>query len=478
MPLFSMAARPGRVAPAPAPAWRDTFSACFSSSVQLRRAGVLPALVLCAALVACSERAPAAAPRDAKPAEPTAVGTVRMATERYAASTELPGRISPFLQAEIRPQVSGIVQKRLFTEGALVQAGQPLYQIDPASYAAVQASARAALAKAQAQARTAEVNARRSAELVKIDAISQQAAEESQATAQQSASDVAVAQAALQTATINVDYTRLRAPIAGRTALSAVTVGALVTANQTTALTTVQQLDPVYVDVTQSSTELLQLRRDLEQGRLERVGSSDAARVRITLEDGSSYPLPGRLQFSGVTVNPGTGAVLLRAVVPNPDGVLLPGMYVQAQLTTGVAQEALLVPQQAVTRDIAGQPSVLLVNAERKVERRAIAVDRAVGSRWLVTDGLKPGDEVIVDGFQRIKVGDAVAPQPVQLTPAATASAASRAPAARTATAAGPASPASYPTAPGAAASGAATAAAGAPPPASAPSVSTPPAAR
>ena len=254
--------------------------------------------------------------------------------------------------------------------------------------------------------------------------------------------------------------------------------GALVTANQAAPLTTVQQLDPVYVDVTQSSTELLQLRRDLAEGRFERAGSNDAARVRIVLEDGSAYPLPGRLQFSGLTVNPGTGAVLLRAVVPNPDGVLLPGRYVQAQLTTGVALDALFVPQQSVTRDIAGQPSVLLVNAERKVERRAIAVDRAVGSRWLVTDGLAPGDEVIVDGFQRIKVGDVVAPQPVQLAPAATASAASRAPAARTATAAGPASPASYPTAPGAAASGAATAAAGAPPPASAPSVSAPPAAR
>lgn len=436
MPLFSMAARPGRVAPAPAPAWRDTFSACFSSSVQLRRAGVLPVLVLvlCAALAACSERAPATPSKDAKPAEPTAVGTVQMATERYAVSTELPGRVSPFLQAEIRPQVSGIVQKRLFTEGALVKAGQPLYQIDPASYEAVQASARAALAKAEAQARTAEVNARRSAELVKIDAISRQSAEESQAAAAQSASDVAVAKAALQTATINQDYTRIRAPIAGRTGLSSVTAGALVTANQTAALTTVQQLDPVYVDVTQSSTELLQLRRDLAEGRFERAGSSDAARVRITLEDGSAYALPGRLQFSGLTVNPGTGAVLLRAVVPNPDGVLLPGMYVQAQLTTGVAQEALLVPQQAVMRDIAGQPSVLLVNAERKVERRAIAVDRAVGSRWLVTDGLAPGDEVIVDGFQRIKVGDVVAPQPVQLAPAATA----RAVTARAASAAGP----------------------------------------
>ena len=383
---------------------------------------IAPALALCVALAACSDRPAADAAKAAPAAGPTAVGTVQLQAERYAASTELPGRVSAFLQAEIRPQISGIVQKRLFTEGALVKAGQPLYQIDAASYDALQASARAALAKAQAQARTAEVNARRSAELVKIDAISQQAAEESQAAAQQSSSDVAVARATLQTATINLGYTQIRAPIAGRTGLSAVTVGALVTANQTTPLTTVQQLDPVYVDVTQSSTELLQLRRDLAQGRFERAGASDAARVRITLEDGSAYPLPGRLQFSGLTVNPGTGAVLLRAVVPNPDGVLLPGMYVQAQLTTGVAADALFVPQQAVTRDIAGKPSVLLVNAERKVERRAIAVDRAVGSRWLVTDGLAQGDEVIVDGFQRIKVGDVVAPQPVQLgAPASTA---------------------------------------------------------
>ena len=425
-----------------------------------RRTAALPALVLCIALAACSERQASAPANATQPAEPTAVGTVQLYTERYAASTDLPGRVSAFLQAEIRPQISGIVQKRLFTEGALVKAGQPLYQIDPASYEAVQASARAALAKAQAQARTAEVNARRSAELVKIDAISRQAAEESQAAAQQSASDVAVARAALQTATINQDYTRIRAPIAGRTALSSVTVGALVTANQAAPLTTVQQLDPVYVDVTQSSTELLQLRRDLAQGRFERAGSQDAARVRITLEDGSAYALPGRLQFSGLTVNPGTGAVLLRAVVPNPDGVLLPGMYVQAQLTTGVALDALFVPQQAVTRDIAGQPSVLLVNAERKVERRAIAVDRAVGSRWLVTDGLAPGDEVIVDGFQRIKVGEVVAPQPVQLAAPAPSASATKATAA---------TPANMPAQASAAPQGVAPAAPAAPVPGAAP---------
>ena len=436
MPHFSLAERPCHALRAPV--WRTLLS-----SPPGRRLALLPALALCAALVACSDHQ-ASAGKAAQPTGPTAVGTVQIQAQRYTASTDLPGRVSAFLQAEIRPQISGIVQKRLFTEGALVKAGQPLYQIDAASYEALQASARAGLAKAQAQARTAEVNARRNAELVKIDAISRQAAEESQATAQQSASDVAVAQAALRSATINVDYTRIRAPISGRTGLSAVTAGALVTANQTTALTTVQQLDPVYVDVTQSSTELLALRRELEQGRFERAGTQDAARVRILLEDGSAYPLPGRLQFSGLTVNPGTGAVLLRAVVPNPDGVLLPGMYVQAQLTTGVAADALFVPQQAVTRDIAGKPSVLLVNAERKVERRAIVVDHAVGSRWLVTDGLAPGDEVIVDGFQRIKVGDAVAPQPVQLavpaaaTPATPANAPTPVPAAAPADSAAP----------------------------------------
>ncbi len=387
-------------------------------------------LALTGALVACSDKT--VAPADNKAAsDPIKVGVVTLQSESQILTSALPGRTSAFLSAEIRPQISGIVQKRLFTEGATVKAGQALYQIDAAPYQVAEASAKAALAKAQAQARTAQSNTQRNAELVQIDAISRQEHEQSQAIAQQTAADVAAAQAALAAARINLGYTRITAPIAGRTSLSTVTPGALVTANQADALTTISQIDPVYVDVTQSSTELLQLRRDLAEGRFERAGSQDAARVRIVLEDGTTYPLPGRLQFSGLTVNPGTGAVLLRAVVPNPDGVLLPGMYVQARLTTGVAQEALLVPQQAVTRDIAGKPSVLLVNAEHKVERRAIAVDRAVGSRWLVTDGLAAGDEVIVDGFQRIKVGDVVAPQPVQLkAPAPLPGAASTAPAA------------------------------------------------
>ena len=372
------------------------------------------ALALTGALAACSDKA-APAPDKAAPAK---VGVITVQSESQTLTSALPGRTSAFMSAEIRPQISGIVQKRLFTKGATVKAGQALYQIDPAPYQVAEASAKAALAKAQAQARTAQVNAQRNAELVQIDAISRQAYEESQASAQQSASDVAVAQAALQAARINLGYTRITAPIAGRTSLSTVTPGALVTANQAGVLTTIAQIDPVYVDITQSSTDLLQLKRELAQERFERVGEG-AARITLQLEDGSTYPHAGRLQFTGVNVNPSTGAVTLRAVVPNPDGVLMPGMYVQTLLPTGVSSDALLLPQQAVTRDIAGKASALLVNAEHKVERRPIEVDRAIGNRWMVSAGVAPGDTVIVDGFQRIKVGDTVNPQPVQLPGAA-----------------------------------------------------------
>jgi membrane fusion protein (multidrug efflux system) len=368
------------------------------------------ALAFTGALVACSDKA---APAPGK-AAPVKVGVITVQSESQTLTSVLPGRTSAFMNAEIRPQISGIVQKRLFTEGATVKAGQALYQIDPSAYQVAEASAQAALAKAQAQARTAQVNAQRNAELVQIDAISRQAYEESQASAQQSASDVAVAQAALQAARINLGYTRITAPIAGRTSLSTVTPGALVTANQAGVLTTIAQIDPVYVDITQSSTDLLQLKRELAQGRFERVGDS-AARITLQLEDGSTYPHAGRLQFTGVNVNPSTGTVTLRAVVPNPNGVLMPGMYVQTLLPTGVSSDALLLPQQAVTRDLAGKASVLLVNAEHKVERRSIEVDRAIGNRWMVDTGVAPGDTVIVDGFQRIKVGDTVSPQPVQL---------------------------------------------------------------
>lgn len=383
---------------------------------------LLLALALSGALVACSDKA--AAPGaggsngGAGGGEPVKVGVITLQTQAQTLSSTLPGRTSAFMSAEIRPQINGIVQKRLFTEGAMVKAGQALYQIDPAPYEVAEASAKAAVAKAQAQARSAALNAQRGAELVAIDAISRQAYEESQASAQQTSADVAAAQAALAAARINLKYSRISAPIAGRTGLSSVTPGALVTANQAGVLTTIAQLNPMYIDIPQSSTEVLALQRELAQGRFERINQADGAAVPITvqLEDGSTYPHAGRLQFTGVQVNPSTGAVTLRAVVPNPDGVLLPGMFVQTLLPTGVSSAALLLPQQAVTRDIAGKASVLVANAEKKVERRPVELGRAIGNQWLASAGVAAGDVVIVDGFQRIKVGDTVNPQPVVLS--------------------------------------------------------------
>jgi membrane fusion protein (multidrug efflux system) len=388
-----------------------------------RWAPLLLVLALVGALTAC--KAPVQ-PAAAVPA--VLVGVVTLQTESQTLSTELPGRTRAFMVSEVRPQISGIVQKRLFTEGAIVKAGQPLYQIDPAAYQVAVASATATVAKMRATARTAEVNATRNASLVAIDAISRQLYDESLALVQQTAGDLAVAQAALDNAQLNLAYTRVVAPISGRTSLSLVTPGALVTANQVAVLTTISQLDQVYVDVTQSSTELLQLKSDLAQGLFERVGQGDA-RIRIQLEDGRTYAHPGRLQFSGVGVDSGTGAVTLRAVVPNPEGLLMPGMYVRARLDTGVRQQALLVPQQAVTRDTTGKASVLVVDAASKVERRAISLDAAVGNRWLVVAGLAAGDRVIVDGLQRVRPGDAVTLKEVALNTASPPAASASAPA-------------------------------------------------
>lgn len=372
-------------------------------------------MVALAALAACSDKNA----KKPAPSGPTQVGVVTVQPERQTVTTELPGRTTAFLSAEIRPQVGGIVQKRLFTEGAQVKAGQVLYQLDAAPSQVAQASAEAAQARARSAVGTAETNARRNAELVKIDAISRQVYDDSQAVLAQARSDLAVAAAAVENARINVGYTRIKAPISGRTTTSTVTPGALVTANQTAALTTISQIDPLYVDVTQSTTEVLRLKRDLAEGRFQRADGGDA-RITVTLEDGSAYPHPGRLQFSGVNVNPTTGAITLRAVIPNPEGLLMPGMYVRAVLQTGVNERALLVPQQGVTRDAAGNASVLLVNAENKVERRRIDVGAAVGNRWLALGGIAAGDRVVVDGLQRVKPGDTVAPveAPVKPTPA------------------------------------------------------------
>lgn len=354
--------------------------------------------------------------KSAAPPPPKEVGVVTLKTERLAFNTELSGRTVAPVIAEIRPQVGGIVQKRLFNEGSLVKAGQALYQLDPAPFQASYASAQANLRKAESTAATARTVAKRNGELVKIDAISQQVNESTLAAAQQAEADVAVARAAEQTARINLGYTRINSPITGWVELSTVTSGALVTANQTTALTTVQQLDPVYVHVTQSSAELLRLKRDLAEGRLQR-GNADEAPIRLLLEDGSVYPYPGRLTFAGVTVDAGTGSVTLRAVIPNPDRLLMPGMYVRAVLQEGVNDAALLVPQQAVTRSPDGAASTLVVGADNKVARRPIKVGRAVGNRWQVLDGLAVGDRVLVEGSQRARVGDTVKASEIAAAP-------------------------------------------------------------
>lgn len=370
----------------------------------------VPAALLCAlalSLAACSggndTKKPAAA------AGPKEVGVVTLKTERVAFTTELPGRTGARLVAEIRPQVGGIVQKRLFAEGAMVKAGEVLYLLDPAGFQAAFASAQAAVRKAEATVAAAQTTAQRNAELVKIEAVSQQLNEQSQAALQQAQADLGIARAALETARINLGYTRITAPIAGRVGLSTVTPGALVTANQATALTTVQQLDPIHVDVTQTSTEVLRLKRELAGGRMQRSGGADGeAPIRLVLEDGTRYPHEGRLAFAGVNVDTGTGAITLRAVVPNPQGLLMPGMYVRAQLQAGVQDAALLVPQQAVTRNASGGASVLKVGPEDKLLRQPIQVDRAIGSRWLVLDGLQAGDRVVVEGSLRVKPGDVV----------------------------------------------------------------------
>ena len=368
-------------------------------------------MLIAAALAGCSK--PEAEQKGPPKSEPK-VGVVTLQSQSQQLDASLPGRTRAFMTAEVRPQVSGIIQQRLFTEGALVKQGQQLYQIDAASLKAAEASAAAAVAKAEASQRTLAATARRNAELVKIDAISKQAFDESQAAAAQSASDVAVAKANLETARINLKYSRIEAPIGGRIALSAVTPGALVTANQATALTTIVRLDPMYVDFTQSSTELLQLQRDLAAGRFQKV-DGDQIPVRIRLDDGTEYPHQAKLKFAGVIVNATTGTVTLRAQVPNPDGVLMPNMYVQAMLPTAVAPDAILVPQQSVTRDLTGKPNVMVVGAEDKVEKRALELDRAIGNQWLVSSGLKAGERVLVEGFQRVKVGDKVKPTAVDL---------------------------------------------------------------
>ena len=321
--------------------------------------------------------------------------------------------------AEVRPQVGGIIQKRLFTEGSDVKAGQALYQIDPATYQAAFASAKAAEAKAEANLFSVRLKAGRYQELVKINALSQQDNDDAQAALKQAEADVASARAVVETARINLAYTKLTAPISGRIGRSAVTDGALVTASQPAALATIQQLGSMYVDVTQSSAELLKLKQNRASGMLKNGGASQA-QVKLVLEDGSLYPLTGILNFSEVTVEQSTGSITMRATFPNPKQTLLPGMFVRAILEEGIREQAILVPQRGVTRNPKGEAMVMVVGAEEKVEPRPIKVVQTIGENWLVSEGLKAGDRIILEGLQKARPGTAVKAVPFGALPATT----------------------------------------------------------
>jgi len=389
-----------------------------------RGAAVLSLAAAALALAACSKTAEA--PAGGKPQ----VSVVTLATRPVVLTTELPGRTSAYRVAEVRPQVNGIIKKRLFTEGGEVKADQQLYQIDPALYQASLDSQQAALARAQAQLKTANLLVQRYKPLTETRAVSRQTYDDAVAARDQAAADVQSAKAALETARINLVYTKVLSPIEGIIGRSSVTEGALVTANQTAALASVQQIDPIYVDVTQSSVELLRLRNAIESGLLQRDMSKDSARVSLVLSNGQNYGVEGTLEFSEITVDESTDSVTLRAVFPNPDHKLLPGMFVRARILEGTATQALLVPQRGVTRNQRGQPTSLVVNAENKVELRVLKTDRTVGDQWLVTDGLKAGDKVIVEGLQSVQPGVEVTAKEFEAKPATAAASPSAAPAA------------------------------------------------
>jgi len=357
----------------------------------------------------------AACAKDAGPPPPLPeVSVITLAPRAISITDQLPGRTTAFRVAEVRPQVTGIVQKRLFTEGGEVKAGQQLYQIDSASYRATLNSAQAALKRAEAQAVSAKLLAERYAPLIAANAVSKQENDDAIAARARADADVAAAVAQVDNARINVVYTQVLSPITGKIGRALVTEGALVTSQQSSPLATVQQLDPIYVDITQSSTEMLRLQRQLASGELVKTDDNQAE-VGLTLEDGSLYAERGRLKVSEVSVDPGTGSVVLRAVFPNPKRELLPGMFVRAQLTRGTRSAALLVPQRGVTRNPKGDATVLIVDKEDKVAEKVVTADRAINGEWLITDGLVAGDRVIVDGLQKAKPGSQVKPIPAEM---------------------------------------------------------------
>jgi membrane fusion protein (multidrug efflux system) len=374
--------------------------------------GTIIGLLACAsalALSACGESPPPAPP-------PPAVGVVTLKVESAPLVNELPGRIVAFETAEVRPQISGVIRRRLFQEGGAVRAGQLLYEIDDAPYRAALAQAQGSLARANAAIRSTGLQAQRYKDLVGINAVSRQEYDDADATAQQARADVAAQRGAVQAAQVNQNFTRIRAPISGRISRSLFTPGALVQAGQADALTTIQRTDTVYVDVSQSAAQIIDLKQAMKSGG---VSQADGARIQLLLPNGSVYPIEGRLQFSEVTVDPTSGAVTLRATFPNPDGLLLPGMYVRAKLVEGQRTQAILAPQQGISRDPRGRATAMVVGKDNKVEIRQVTVDRAVGDKWIVTGGLKPGDRLIVEGLVNLRPGTVVKPgAPQQVTAA------------------------------------------------------------
>ncbi|GAA0792441.1 MULTISPECIES: efflux RND transporter periplasmic adaptor subunit [Pseudomonadati] len=357
-------------------------------------------------LTACGKQDDGAQAQQERP--PTPVGVMIVEAQSQAIQVELPGRSKSFLEAEVRPQVSGIITERGFVEGKEVTKGQSLYQIDSATYKAALVSAEADLARANAALESAKAKAARYQTLVKTNAVSVQDFDEAKAAYKEALASVTVAEAAINTAKINLEYTEVKAPISGRIGKSSVTAGALVTANQSNTLATIQQLDPINVDIAQSSAQLLRLKSKLKAGKLLK---SDNAAVTLILEDGSTYDQQGTMQFAEVSVDETTGSVTLRAEFPNPDGVLLPGMYVRARLDTGKDPQAILVPQRAITRNTKGQAMAMVVNQDNNVEVRIVTTAEVINNNWRIVDGLTPGDKLIVEGLQKIRPGAKVAPQ-------------------------------------------------------------------
>ena len=374
----------------------------MSSPGRLTSGFVGMAFSLCIlAIVGCQEQ------QQATRQAPPEVTTLTLKQLPVTLTTQLPGRTSAYRVADIRPQVNGLIQKRFFKEGADVQTGEALYQIDPAPFQAALDNATASLGKSEANLPAIRSRVVRYEKLLAEKAVSQQDYDDAAAELKKAEADVRYWKANVDTARINLAYTRIVAPISGRIGRSNVTEGAIVTAYQPLALATIQQLDPIYADVPQSTTELLRLKRRLEDGRLDQSGK-DQKTVYLIMEDGTAYPLEGSLQFRDVTVDPTTGSVILRAVFPNPEGFLLPGMFVRAEIKEGVNERAILIPQQAVSRDSKGNPTALIVDAEDTVRQRALTLDRAIEDKWLVSSGLSEGDRVIVEGIQKVRPGTKV----------------------------------------------------------------------